>query len=115
MKVSSMSKLIPTNPLTVSAFAFALAATLALTAAVTTPAVAQPNSQGGGAACKAPSGEPHGLGETIDLPVTDGKGNIVKETYLCTENGWVKVSKIVSGPSLHLGPGHSLVVSRLRG
>lgn len=66
---------------------------LALALTITT-VQAEPRTQSGKpAACKAPSGEVFGVGETIDLPVTDGKGNIVKATYLCTENGWVKVSK----------------------
>jgi hypothetical protein len=74
-----------------------------LLAAVTT-AEARPISQmGTGPACKAPWGEPFGLGETIDLHETDAKGNSVKVTYQCTENGWVKVSRAA------LGSGTSLI------
>ena len=67
----------------------------ALLGALTT-AEAAPKSPAGSPACKAPWGEPFGLGETIDLHVTDAKGNTVKVTYQCTENGWVKVSRAAS-------------------
>ena len=80
----------------------------ALTVVTISSAQAEPRTQSGKtAACQAPSGEKFGLGETIDLPVTDGKGNIVKVTYLCTENGWVKVSQVAgSGKGLvHIMPG----------
>jgi len=51
----------------------------ALTVVTISSAQAEPRTQSGKtAACQAPSGEKFGLGETIDLPVTDGKGNIVK-------------------------------------
>jgi hypothetical protein len=78
-----------------------------LLAAATTGVQAEPKTESGKPpACKAPSGEYFGLGETIDLPVTDGKGNIVKETYQCTDNGWIKVSKAIQGGGrlIHLAP-----------
>ena len=88
---------------------FELIVTIIALAAVTTSGVqAEPRTQSGKtAACQAPSGEKFGLGETIDLPVTDGKGSIVKVTYLCTENGWVKVSASVGRGNdlLHVMPG----------
>lgn len=79
-----------------------------LLAAATTSVQAEPKTQSGKPpACKAPSGEYFGLGETIDLPVTDANGDIVKVTYQCTDNGWVKVSKALHGGGrlLHLAPG----------
>jgi hypothetical protein len=83
---------------------FSLAVMLA---AAATSVQAEPRTQSGKPpACKAPSGEYFGLGETIDLPVTDGKGNIVKVTYQCTDNGWVKVSRAIQGGGrlIHLAP-----------
>lgn len=85
-----------------------IAIAIALSATTIPAAQAEPRTQSGKpAACKAPSGESFGLGETIDLPVTDGKGNIVKVTYLCTEQGWVKVSKATThgGGLTHIGSG----------
>lgn len=82
--------------------------TIALSALTISAAQAEPRTQSGKpAACKAPSGEFFGLGETIDLPVTDGKGNIVKVTYQCTDQGWVKVSKATTlgGGMIHVAPG----------
>jgi len=70
-----------------------LIAIAVLTAATTGTLAASKDPMGATPACKAPWGEPFGLGETIDLHVTDAKGNIVKVTYQCTTNGWVKVSK----------------------
>lgn len=85
-----------------------LAIAIAVSALPISAAQAEPRTQSGKpAACKAPSGEYFGLGETIDLPVTDGKGNIVKVTYQCTDQGWVKVSKLTTsgGNITHIGPG----------
>lgn len=76
----------------------------------TSAAQAEPRTRSGAPeACKAPWGEPFGLGETIQLRVLDGKGNFVSVTYQCTENGWNKVARI--GPStggagpIKVGPG----------
>jgi hypothetical protein len=73
-----------------------IALAAALLAAITTAEAAPKSSTGKSPACKAPWGEPFGLGQTIDLYVTDAKGNPAKVTYLCTENGWVKVSGAAS-------------------
>lgn len=66
----------------------------------------------GGAACKAPWGEPFGLGETIQVTETDAHGNFVKVTYQCTENGWTKVSSI--GPSTGGHRGINMVPGKLQ-
>ena len=82
--------------------------------AAATMAQAEPKNPTGTAGCKAPWGEPFGLGETIDLHGTDAKGNTVKVTYQCTENGWVKVSKAASmGGALHQSLATSLGLSQM--
>lgn len=88
---------------------FTIAFVIALVAA-TGVAQAEPRTRSGAPeACKAPWGEPFGLGETIQLRVLDAKGDFVTVTYQCTENGWNKVARI--GPStggagpLRLAPG----------
>jgi hypothetical protein len=73
-----------------------LVAVAVILAAVTSSQAESKSPTGTSPACKAPWGEPFGLGETIDLHVTDAKGNTVKVTYQCTENGWVKVSRAAS-------------------
>ena len=78
---------------------------VALAAAATSVQAEQKTQSGKPPACKAPWGEPFGLGETIDLHQTDGKGTIVKVTYQCTENGWVKVLKrALGGQVIHIDP-----------
>ena len=91
-----------------------LVAVAVILAAITT-AQAEPKSPTGSPACKAPWGEPFGLGETIDLHETDGKGNTVKVTYQCTENGWVKVSKAASlgGALQHRSSVNTLALSQV--
>jgi hypothetical protein len=86
-------------------------ASVLLLAAATAPAQAEPRTQSGKpAACKAPTGEPFGLGETIKLKVTDAHGNLVTVTYQCTDNGWVKVARLGLGHGVFTAPG--LVMSR---
>jgi hypothetical protein len=83
-------------------------AVLALAAVATSAAQAEPRTQSGKpAACKAPTGEYFGLGETIELHQTDANGNIVKVTYQCTDNGWVKVAKagLHGAGSIKISPG----------
>lgn len=85
------------------------AVTVLLTALAATAVQAEPRTQSGKpAACKAPWGEPFGLGETIEVHVTDAKGNMVTVTYQCTEHDWVKVSKLRApgGGMLHIAPGN---------
>jgi hypothetical protein len=88
----------------------AIVSGLLLSTAATAPVQAEPRTQSGRpAACKAPTGEPFGLGETIKLQVPDAHGNFVTVTYLCTENGWVKVARFGRGSGAFTAP--SLVMS----
>jgi hypothetical protein len=81
-----------------------------LMSAATVPVQAEPRTQSGKpAACKSPTGEPFGLGETIQLKETDAHGKPVTVTYQCTENGWVKVARLGRGNSFLSAP--SLMMS----
>jgi hypothetical protein len=66
---------------------------------------AEPNRNGNRALCKAPSGEVFAEGETIQLKVSDDKGGFKTVTYVCTDHGWEKISRIRPIGPPKVGPG----------